>query len=74
VLDVAAEKIQPLGRETIADQRAKIIVLAQVRSAAMGAFQRALRMGINETTVDPLELSLYWQLRSELEMKSAAAR
>jgi tetratricopeptide (TPR) repeat protein len=48
--------------------------LAKDRPAAMDAFQRALRLGINETTVDPLELTIYQQLRNELEAKSAAAR
>jgi tetratricopeptide (TPR) repeat protein len=48
--------------------------LAQDRNAAMDAWQRGLRLNLDETTVDSLELAAFRRLRGELAVKAASIR
>lgn len=48
--------------------------LAQNRSAAKDAWQQGMRLNLSESSVDPLELAAFQQLRRELDLKAALAR
>ncbi len=43
--------------------------MAQNRTYAIAAFSRAQELGLNENAIDPLELSAYRQLKSQLEAR-----